>query len=247
MASNAPRTWKIGELAKRTGLTVRTLHHYDEIGLLAPSYRTGSGHRQYTEGDVARLQLVVSLRHLGLSLRDIGECLARPDFTPASVIRLHLSRLKEQIEAQQQLYRRLEAIADGLRSAEGVSAEDFLNTMEAILMQEKYFTPEQMAEIQARGRELGEERIRQVEAEWPELIARVRAEMEKGTDPADPEVQRLARRWMELVREFTGGNPGIEQGVRSMYQQEPAVRERSGLDPAIFEYIGKAKAAGGAG
>ena len=48
------------------GLTVRTLHHYDEIGLLAPSWRTGAGHRQYTADDVARLQMIVSLRQLGL-------------------------------------------------------------------------------------------------------------------------------------------------------------------------------------
>src|SRR5262249_24354063 len=52
----AVEAWKVGALAKRTGLTVRLLHHYDEIGLLRPSWHTGSGHRLYTAGDVARLQ-----------------------------------------------------------------------------------------------------------------------------------------------------------------------------------------------
>ena len=59
---------KIGELASRTGLTVRTLHHYDEIGLLKPSHRTDSGHRLYTVRDLGRLQQIVSLRQLGFSL-----------------------------------------------------------------------------------------------------------------------------------------------------------------------------------
>jgi DNA-binding transcriptional MerR regulator len=56
---------KVGELARRTGLTVRTLHHYDEIGLLNPSLHTEAGYRLYTAGDVARLQQVLSLRQLG--------------------------------------------------------------------------------------------------------------------------------------------------------------------------------------
>src|SRR5215475_8083746 len=91
---------KVGELAKRTGLTVRTLHHYDEIGLLKPSLHTESGHRLYTAADVARLQQVVSLRQLGLSLEEVYGCLARPGFSPLEVIGLHIARLREQVELQ---------------------------------------------------------------------------------------------------------------------------------------------------
>ena len=57
--------WKIGELARRTGLTVRTLHHYDEIGLLSPAERSDGGHRVYYEAGVQRLYRIVSLRSLG--------------------------------------------------------------------------------------------------------------------------------------------------------------------------------------
>src|SRR3954454_18714659 len=117
---------KIGELARRTGLTIRTLHHYDEIGLLRPSLRTESGHRLYAAGDVARLQQVVSLRQLGFSLEEIGACLDRPDFSPTEVIRLHLARLREQVELQRQLCARLEALAALLHAAGEVSAEEFL-------------------------------------------------------------------------------------------------------------------------
>src|SRR3954467_720914 len=66
---------KVGELAKRTGLTVRTLHHYDEIGRLRPSLHTESGSRLYTAGDAARLQQVLSLRALGFSLDEVRGCL----------------------------------------------------------------------------------------------------------------------------------------------------------------------------
>ena len=69
---------RVGELAKRTGLTVRTLHHYESIGLLTPSGRTEAGYRLYAAADVARLGQIVGLRQLGLALDEIRECLTRP-------------------------------------------------------------------------------------------------------------------------------------------------------------------------
>ncbi len=160
------------------------------------------------------------------------------------MIELHIARLREQIALQQGLCARLEALAEGLRSAGEVSVEAFLHTIEVISMVEKYYTPEQLEELKERRQTLGEERIRQVEAEWPELMAQVRAEMDKGTDPADERVQELARRWMGLINEFTGGNPGIEQSLRTMYRQESTVH---GMETApmreMGEYVSKALAA----
>ncbi len=105
---------KVGDLARRTGLTVRTLHHYDEIGLLAPSFHTESGHRLYTDRDVARLQQILSLRQLGFSLDEIRACLDRPGFSPLEVITLHCKRLRDQIALQSKLCERLDAIATHL-------------------------------------------------------------------------------------------------------------------------------------
>src|SRR5579864_8178189 len=105
---------KVGELARRTGLTIRTLHHYDEIGLLRPTLHTEAGHRLYTAGDVARLQQVLSLRQLGFTLEEVRDCLHRPDFSPLEVISLHLARLREHLELQRQLAARLEVIASHL-------------------------------------------------------------------------------------------------------------------------------------
>lgn len=241
-----PTPWKVGELARQTGLSVRTLHYYDEIGLLQPSERTASGHRLYTAGDIARLQQVRSLRQLGFSLEEIRAWLRQPGCSARGVIQLHLERLRGQIEQLQRLRRRLEAIAARLDAAEEVSVAELTKTIEVMTMFEKfekYYTPEQMEEVKERGRQLGEERIRQVEGEWPGLIAEVRAEMERGTPASDPRVQELARRWMSLVREFTGGNPEIAKSLSTLYREEPSVREHAGIDPQVFEYVKEAIAA----
>jgi DNA-binding transcriptional MerR regulator len=236
--------WKVGELARQAGLSVRALHHYDAIGLLAPSRHTASGHRLYGAADVARLQQIKSLRQLGFSLEQIRDCLNGPDFSPLRLVESHLAHLREQVALRQRLCARLEALAAHFRAAEEVSAEEFLQTIEAMNMVEKYYTPEQLKYLEERRQAVGEERIREVEAEWPRLMAEVRAAMDRGADPAGPEAQELARRWMGLVREFTGGDPGITQAVKSMWQQEQNIH---GMDTApvreLMEFINRALAA----
>ena len=227
---------------------MRTLHYYDEIGLLSPSRRTDSGPRLYTAGDVVRLQRIKSLQQLGFTLREVRECLDRPGFPLQRVIQLHLSRLKERIELERRLCDLLERVAARLSSGEEISSGEFVDTvMEVIEMSErldKYYTPEQLEYLERRRREVGEERIREAEAEWAELIAAVRAEMEAGTDPSTERVQALARRWMGLVEEFTGGDPGIERSVGNMWRQEDDIH---GIDTAemrgMMSYVSEAMAA----
>lgn len=238
------RGMKVGELAKRTGLSVRTLHYYDEIGLLPPSRHTGSRHRLYGVPELLRLQQIKSMRQLGFSLEEIRGLLRQPAFSPHGVLELHVQRLREQIEARQRLCGLLETLAASFSSRAAVTADELILAIEGITKMERYYTPEQIREIKERGAKLGEAHIREVEAEWPRLIAQVREEMAKGTDPGSDRVRALAKRWGELVREFTGGNPGIEQALRRMYEQEESVRERTGIDRAMAEYIGRAARAG---
>ena len=110
-------------------------------------------------------------------------------------------------------------------------------------MFEKYYTEEQLANLAERKEQLGAAHIAEVEAEWPRLIAAVRAAMERGVDPGAEELRPLVQRWQELVREFTGGDPQIAGAVRKMYASEPSVRQRTGLDEGIMEYVSRAIAA----
>jgi hypothetical protein len=107
--------------------------------------------------------------------------------------------------------------------------------MEMINMFEKYYTPDQLRELEERARRVGPERIKEVEAEWPRLMEEVRLEMDRGTDAADPRVQALARRWQGLIDEFTGGNPGIAASLQKMYQSESTV---AGMDVAGMREMG---------
>src|SRR3989304_1330182 len=97
------RAMKVGELARRTGISVRALHYYDESGLLSPSPQTEAGYRLYAGKDIARLQQIMSLRQLGLGLAEIRECLDRPGFSLQHALELQLARLKQRIELERPL------------------------------------------------------------------------------------------------------------------------------------------------
>ena len=142
-----------------------------------------------------------------------------------------------EIAERQDLCTRLEAIAAHYQSA---TADEFIRAIEVMTMFEKYYTKEQLETLHQRGQMFGEERMREVQEEWPRLIAAVREEMQRGTDPKDPKVQALAKRWMELVEMFTGGDPGITESLKNFYRGEPAFGARQGLDGHLNEYVRRA-------
>ncbi len=233
---------KVGELARRTGITARTLHHYDHIGLFRPSLHTESGHRLYDAGDVVRLQQIVSLKQLGFSLEEIGACLDQSDSSPLQVIRLHLSRLRGQIRMAETPCRRLESLASRLDAAEGVSAEEFLQTIEEMTVIENYYTPGQLEYLKKRSEEVGAERMRQAPNDWAVLFADYRAAMEQGIDPADPRAQALAKRQQTLINEFTGGDPGVEQSLTRLWKEQGdnlATQHGYGISADLKEYMEK--------
>lgn len=209
-----------------------------------PLHRTEAGYRLYGREDIIRLQQILSLRQIGFSLEEIRECLEQRNFSFDHIIQLHAARLREQIELSQKLLNRLEAIAQAVSSMQTVSVEALIQTIEAMNMLENYYTPEQLESLRQRQELLGEEQIRQVQADWQNLLDQVRAEMAKGTDPTSEPVKALARRSIELIQAFTGGDPGIERSLNRMYQQEqPEVVSRGRVDAEVMAYLARAKAA----
>jgi|GEM_PF-248776 len=105
------RSWRIGEVAERTGLTRRTLRHYDELGLLVPSARSWGNYRLYSSDDLLRLLQIQNLKALGLSLAEIADALADPSLDAAAALAGHLAHLEARIAAEQRLAARLRRLA----------------------------------------------------------------------------------------------------------------------------------------
>ncbi|MFT4085926.1 MAG: MerR family transcriptional regulator [Gordonia sp. (in: high G+C Gram-positive bacteria)] len=103
---------RIGEVARRSGVSARMLRHYESLGLITPSGRTSAGYRAYSADDVARILHVESLRTLGLSLREIGHALDDPDFRFGEVVPRLVAQARERIARERDLLEKLQQVGD---------------------------------------------------------------------------------------------------------------------------------------
>jgi DNA-binding transcriptional MerR regulator len=221
--SETKNLYQASEFARLTGVTVRTLHHYDRLGLLKPSGRTAAGYRLYGERDFVRLQQVVTLKFMGLPLKQIKSLLDRDALDLPTTLRLQreiLGERRRQIEAAIEAIERAERqIALG----QGSDWEALAKIIEVIEMQnnwdwvKKYYTEEQLAELAARGTPEVLERGRR---EWAALLKEVEQAIAEGVDPSSERAQALAARWNGLIEEFTGGNPEILASLKRLYADQ---------------------------
>ena len=170
------KNYSVGELAQRSGLTVRALHHYEKLGLLLPSARSEAGYRLYSEADVLRLHRLLAWRQTGMALKDIGPLLDSENPALREVLARQVAALQAQMLQQQQLLDALQHVArqaEGLGAGAGAGADDEPSLIEHLLfamsmmrVQDKYFNAEdrlvlaqQKAANGARARARGRGRV----------------------------------------------------------------------------------------
>ena len=125
---------RVGELAAASGLTVRTLHYYGEIGLLVASSRSDAGHRLYGDADVERLYRICLLRRLGLPLGEIGRALDDPQWSLRAAMATHLRDLEGRLEATGRLRTRLAHLVASMGASDGPLTDDLLEVLEEMTM-----------------------------------------------------------------------------------------------------------------
>ncbi|MGW7545412.1 MerR family transcriptional regulator [Streptomyces sp. NPDC054770] len=191
----------IGEVSRRSGVSARMLRHYEFLGLLRPSGRTGSGYREYSADDVRRIFHVESLRSLGLSLREIGRALDDPGFTPSALVGDLIRQTRDRIAAETELLTQLGRI----HAADPVGWEDVLQIV---------------ALLQALGSKSADVRQRAVLSSGDEVP--VEALVEAALSETEPNVAG-ALRWA-LARSDNGAQALLAEGLGSPVA---AVRERA--------------------
>lgn len=215
---------KVGELARRTGLTVRTLHHYDEIGLLKPTGRSDGGYRLYGAADVQRLHSIQALRHLGMPLNDIAGVLGNESASPEGILAQQIQSLDAQIAQASELRGRLALLREGLISGAKPRLGNWLETLAMMTTYGKYFSADELRRIF--------ENWKRIAPDWLPLQAAVRAAMDQGLTPESPEVQPLVHRWMSLMLHWMDGDFDLLERWGHMYNQEPSAHGRYDAPPS---------------
>jgi len=222
---------KVGDLAKRCGLSVRMLHHYDAIGLLAPSARSDSGYRLYDKTDIARLHQIQALRRFGMSLAEVGAFLASPEASIARVVERQLQMLAQQIEQANVLRDRLLRLQGQLARGEEPELAEWLTTLEWMTMYDKYLSQDEQERVERLDADA------QRTAKWTALVQKVRSAMDHKVPARSAEAQALAARWMALLAEDTEVDQVLSAKLHRMHVSEPAMQERTGISLEMVAYV----------
>jgi len=226
------RRWRIGEVAEATGLSVRTLHHYEHVGLLAAGSRTEGGQRLYDERDLRRIVRVRALRDLGMSLAEVARVLEDDDErTLAELLRAHLEHVDAEIE---RLARLRAVLAHACAHASREGDPDVLATVEAMSRVASHADARVLASDPAGPTE--------VEAAWRALGDELRASLQAGAAPSSRRASEVARRIRARLVDFAAGDPTMLDALARLRQHAPP-ESHAGWDPPLLRYLDEALAA----
>lgn len=244
--------YTVGELARHTGVTIRALHHYDELGLVRPSARSAAGYRLYEDGDVLRLQQVLLLRELGFPLQEIGALLDDPGFDRAAALR---EQRRQLLARRAQVDGMIAAVDAALRSLEGGDTmtkeqiESLFGGFDPAQYEdearERWGHTEAFAESARRTRGYGPAEWRQIQEESGAVYRALAALMAAGRPPGDPAVQAEVERHREhITRWFYRCTRSIHRGLGALYvADERFTRNIDRVAPGLARFLRDAFAA----
>jgi DNA-binding transcriptional MerR regulator len=236
--------YSVKQLSRLAGVSVRTLHYYDEIGLFKAVTVKNNGYRFYSDENLLQLQQILFYREMGLELAQIKNILQKPGFDPAAALRTHRSTLLARIERLNVLVRTVDATLAYMNGEKRMDQNQLFagftpeeeekynqeavnrwgDTARGSVKRWKDYRPDQKEEILRQGKE---------------IYTEIAAKMHLG--PSHPEVQAALTRWHQHLRNFYEPTPEILRGLGELYAADPAFHANiAKLDPALPDFMKEA-------
>jgi DNA-binding transcriptional MerR regulator len=222
-------SWTVGELARLAGVTVRTLHHYDRIGLLRPGARTAVGHRRYDGHDVDRLHQVLVYRALGFPLEEVATLLDDPGADPAEHLRRQHRLLRERLEVTSAMVAAVEKEMEARQMGISLTPEERFEVFgdhdparyedEVV---ERWGDTDAYAQSRRRTAAYGKEDWQTLKAEAADVEARLARAMADGVPADSPAAMDLAEEHRQHIgRWFHDCPPAMHASLGEMYVADP--------------------------
>ncbi|MGG7177005.1 MerR family transcriptional regulator [Clostridium paraputrificum] len=244
-------SYKVKEVAGICGVSVRTLHHYDQIGLLKPKQITSAGYRIYTDSDLERLQQILFFKELDFNLQDIKNILDNPSFDRKLALKTHRELL---IEKRERIERIIKSVDNTIESIEGekkMSKKDMFDGFDMSKIEEhkakyaeetkeKYGDSDAYKESEKKTGKYSKEDWSRVMGEANEIYNKIANLMERG--PEDEEVQKLVEEWRNhITKNFYNCTPEIFAGLGQMYvYDERFTKNIDKVKPGLAQFLSNA-------
>jgi MerR family transcriptional regulator, thiopeptide resistance regulator len=238
--------YSIGQVAALAGVSVRTLHHYDDVGLLTPTGRTPAGYRRYDDADLARLRDVLSYRELGFSLEQVRSILDDPRADPASHLRNQYRLVRERIARLEQVLGHLEKLMEAQHMGINLTPEEQLEVFGenwpgdeyAAEAEQRWGDTDAWRQSQQRTSAMSKDDWLAVKAETEALEAELAAAMTDGVAPTDQRAMDLAERHRLAIERFYDVSYEMHRGLAEMYVADPRfTRHYDDRAPGLAQWL----------
>jgi DNA-binding transcriptional MerR regulator len=244
--------YTVSQLAKMAGVTVRTLHHYDQIGLLAPAGRAepgpgaSAGYRLYGEAELLRLQQILFFKELDMPLAEVRRVLDDPEFDPVVALEHHRQMLHRRMERLLRLLRTIDRTIDRLAEDDMTLTDEELYEGFSTEQIERYkrqaremYDPAMVEESERRVKGMSREKWKAVQAEGQAVTTGIAALMDR--DPGDAEVQAVVARHHAWIENFYPCSAEIYRGLSQLYVDHPEFRAfYEKVQPGLADYLSAA-------
>ncbi|MFW0797100.1 MerR family transcriptional regulator [Gordonia sp. CPCC 205515] len=219
----------VGEVAGLVGISVRTLHHYDRIGLVVPSGRTSAGYRVYDDGDVERLHQVLTYRELGFPLEQIATLLDDPTVDAMAHLTDQRALLTDRIDRLHRMVAAVEDMMNAKRKGVQLTAEEqaeifgqnWLGDEYAAEAEERWGETDAWQQSQERTGRFSKDDWRRVKADTDALEAKLADALTAGVAPGSPEANALAEEHRASINRFYDCSHEMQVNLAQMYVADP--------------------------
>ena len=244
MSENKPLT--VGRIARLTGVSVRTLHHYDDIALVVPSGRTSAGYRVYSDADVERLHQVLTYRELGFSLEQIATLLDDPDADALAHLRQQRTLLEDRID---RLHRMVAAVEEMMsKKSQGIQltaaeqaeifGDDWANNNYQSEAEERWGNTDAWKQSQERAATLTKDDWAALKAETDSFNEACADALRRGVRPGSDEADALAERHRAFINRSFDCDHAMQVYLGEMYVADSRFTATyDSVEPGLAQFL----------
>jgi len=242
--------YTVKQLARISGVSVRTLHWYDEIGLLTPAFYGANGYRYYEEKQMLTLQQILFFRELGFNLNDIQKLLSQSDFDNIEALYAHRKILEKEIDRKKHLITTIDKTILHLRGEQTMSDKELYYGFDSARQKEyeqylvKYHgtaAEDLLFESKKRTAKWDKDEWDDVKNQGDAIHKELAKAIEQGLKPDSDEVQAIIQRHYQMVERFYDASKKVYIGLTELYAQHPDFKKFFDVyHPKMIEFIGEA-------
>ncbi len=244
-SADAVGRYSVGKVAQLAGVTIRTLHHYGEIGLLVPSERSPAGYRLYSDGDLDRLSRILYYRELRFALDAIATLLDDASVDPVAHLRRHHELLTQRLGRVQAMVAAIEKELEATMSGINLTAEEKLaifgesyNEEWETEAKERWGDTEEWQQSQERTSRFTKDDWTRYRADTDALHSRLAGGFRAGYAPESPEAMDLAEEHRQWVSRMWDCTPEMHRGLADMYLADPRfTKTYEDLAPGLAQWL----------